>query len=147
MEKFSRKAHGVVELYEADIKHNILVVKINRLYQKNMSEYELYECTRGIWRASMERVKSVDYVFGVYNSLIVAVYKPTEWYRCKDEPTKRPRQYEALTPQTEDRLFFVDKNFENGLPLDDDANFYYGKSMAGLNHGAQNPITYLNFEE
>lgn len=139
------KTHGAEELREEDIKHNILVIRINQLYRRNMTQYELYECVRGIWKASMKRVESVDYVFGVYNSLIVAVYKPDKWYRCKDEPAKRPRQYEALTPQTEDRLFFVDQNFESGLPLDDYANFYYGKSMVGLklNHGAQNPITYL----
>ena len=94
----------------------------------------------------MERVESVDYVFGVYNSLIVAVYKPDKWYRCKDEPAKRPRQYEALTPQTEDRLFFVDNNFNRE---DSVKNFYKNKSIAKLkpNQRAQNPITYLNFEE
>ena len=44
----------------------------------------LYDSVRGIWRASLERVKTVEYVFGVYNSLIVAVYKPTTWYVCKE---------------------------------------------------------------
>ena len=111
-----------------------------------MPAAELYDSVRGLWRASINNVQNVEYVFGVYNSLIVAVYKPTQWYRCKDKPEKRPRQYEILTSQTGNRVFFVDKNFELGLPLDDNEAFYYGKSIAGLklNQSAQNPITYLN---
>ena len=91
-------------------------------------------------------MNSVDYVFGVYNSLIVAVYKPTRWYKCKEAPEKRPRQDEILTPKTENRIFFVDEGFEKGYPHDENEVFYLGKSIAGLklNQSAQNPITYLN---
>ena len=69
-----------------------------------------------------------------------------QWYKCKEAPEKRPRQDEVLTPQTENRIFFVDENFECGFPFDENEIFYYGKSIAGLklNKGAQNPITYLN---
>ena len=91
----------------------------------------------------MHNARSVDYVFGVYNSLIVAVYKPTHWHKCKEAPEKRPRQDEILTPQIENRIFFLDENFESGLPFDENEAYYYGKSIAGLklNQGAQNPIT------
>lgn len=140
------KMYGAEELKEEDINHKILVIKINKLYHRNMSADELYDSVRGIWRASMKNVKSVEYVVGVYNSLIVAVYKPTEWYRCKDAMTKRPRQDVALNSNEENRLFFVDENFECGVPMDVNESFYYGKSIEGLklDHGAQNPITYLN---
>ncbi len=140
------KIYGAEELHNEDIKHKILVIKINKLYRRNMPAAELYDSVRGLWRASINNVQNVEYVFGVYNSLIVAVYKPTQWYRCKDKPEKRPRQDEILTLQTGNRVFFVDKNFELGLPLDDNEAFYYGKSIAGLklNQSAQNPITYLN---
>lgn len=140
------KIYGAEELREEDIKHKILVIKINKLYRRNIPTDVLYDSVRGVWRASMSNAQSVEYVFGVYNSLIVAVYKPTKWYRCKEAPAKRPRQDEILTPQTENRIFFVDEDFEHGLPLDENETFYYGKSIAGLklNQGAQNPITYLN---
>lgn len=65
--------NGAEELNEDDIKHKILIIKINQLYRRNMSDDELYDTVRGVWRASMKRVQSIDYVFGVYNSLIVAV--------------------------------------------------------------------------
>lgn len=138
------KIYGAQELYEEDIKHKILVIKINKLYRRNMSANECYESVRGIWRAAIHNAKSVEYVFGVYNSLVVAVYKPTHWYKCRECLQKRPRQNEILTPQMENRIFFVDENFEKGLPYDENQIFYYGKSIARLkSKDAQNPITYL----
>lgn len=144
------KAYGAEELQESDIKHKIMVIKINKLYQKGMEEDALYDSVRGVWRASLARVKTVDYVFGVYNSLIVAVYKPTEWYVCKDAIGKLPRQDIQLTSKTENRVFFVDGGFENNNPLGEEEKFYLYKSIASLkmNHRVQNPITYLNpFQE
>lgn len=91
-------------------------------------------------------MKTVDYVFDVYNSLIVAVYKPTEWFICKEAKDKLPRQNIELTPKTENRVFFIDKGFEDKEPLDKAEEFYLYKSIAGLklNQSAQKPITYLN---
>ena len=46
---------------------------------------------RGVWRASKENVRNVEYVFGVYNSLIAAVYKPSRWFVCKEVKDRLPR--------------------------------------------------------
>lgn len=111
-----------------------------------MDKNTLYETVRGVWRVSKEKVKKVEYVFGVYNSLIVAVYKPSAWFVCKEVKDRLPKQNNVLTPKTENRLFFVDERYEQGLPDDENQLFYNGKSIAGfkLNKLAQNPITYLN---
>ena len=137
--------YGAIELTEQDIKHHIMVIKINQLYQREMDEKILYNSVRGIWRASKERVKTVEYVFGVYNSLIVAVYKSSRWYVCKDVSDKLPRKDIVLTPKLENRLFFEDEGFEKGLSMDDNEQFYLGKSITRLKviQSAQNPITYL----
>lgn len=139
------KLNGAEELHPQDIKHKILVIKINRLYHRSIDDDELYDAVRGIWRASKSKVKSIDYVFGVYNSLIVAVYKPSEWFVCKNAKDRLPRQDIVLTEKNENRIFFVDNDYEQGLPPDENEDFYYGKSIAGLklNQSAQNPITYL----
>lgn len=139
------RINGAAPPEEKDIRHRILIIKINRLYQRGMDEKVLYDAVRGVWRASKEKVKTVEYVFGVYNSLIVAVYKPSEWFVCKEAKDKLPRQDIVLTPKTENRVFFVDERYEHGLPLDENEEFYLGKSIAGLklNQSAQNPITYL----
>lgn len=145
VERFE-KIYGATELDVKDIKHRILVIKINRLYQRNMDEKALYDTVRGIWKVSKEKIKCIEYVFGVYNSLIVAVYKPSAWFVCKDAKDKLPRKDIILTSQTENRLFFVDEEYEKGTPYDENQQFYIGKSIAGLklNQSAQNPITYLN---
>lgn len=137
--------YGAIELTEQEIKHHIMVVKINQLYQREINEKILYNSVRGIWRASKERVKTVEYVFDVYNSLIVAVFKPSQWYVCKDAPYKLPRKDIVLTPRLENRLFFEDEGFEKGLAMDDNEQFYLGKSITRLkvNQSAQNPITYI----
>lgn len=139
------RINGAVELEEKDIRHKILVIKINRLYQRDMDKKELYDAVRGAWRVSKEKVKTIEYVFGVYDSLIVAVYKPSEWFVCKEAKDRLPRQDIVLTPKTENRLFFVDERYEQGLPPDENESFYIEKSIAGLklNQSAQNPITYL----
>lgn len=115
--------YGAVELQQSDIRHKILVIKINKLYKRDMDAKTLYDTVRGVWRASMNRVKQVEYVIGVYNSLIVAVYKPTQWYVCKEAKNKLPRQDIVLTPKTENRLFFVDEGFENNEPMDEVEKF------------------------
>lgn len=137
--------YGAEELKESDIHHRIMVIKINKLYHRGMTEEALYNSVRGVWRASLSRVNKVEFVFGVYNSLIVAVYKPTEWFRCKEAKDMLPRPDIELTPMTENRIFFIDKGFEDKEPLDEAAEFYLHKSIAGLklNQSAQNPITYL----
>ena len=137
--------NGAEELKSEEIKHKIMIIKINKLYRRTMPDDELYDAVRGVWRVSIKRAQSVDYVFGVYNSLIVAVYKPSEWFICKNAIDKLPRQDIVLNTKTENRKYFVDQNFERGDPLDENEMFYYGKSIAGLklNQRAQNPITYL----
>lgn len=140
------RIYGAEELQESDIKHKIMVIKINKLYYRGIPDDVLYDAVRGVWRAALSRVKTVDYVFGVYNSLIVAVYKPTEWFVCKEAPDKLPRQDIELNKRTENRVFFVDEDYEKDGSRDAAEEFYLYKSIAGLklNQSAQNPITYLN---
>ena len=49
-----------------------------------------------------------------------------------------------MTEQLENRIFFVDEDFENKNQVK--VSEYDGKSIAGLklNQSAQNPITYIN---
>lgn len=139
------KTYGAIELKESDIKHRVMVIKINQLYYRKMDKDELYDIVRGVWRASLKRAKTIEYVFGVYNSLIVAVYKPSEWFICNEAKDKLPRQDIVLTPKTENRIFFIDNQYENNEQMDENEQFYYGKSIAALkiNQSSQNPISYL----
>ena len=133
------------ELAPEDIKHHIMVIKVNQRYEENMDPDALYSVVRGIWKASKKRAQKVEYAFGVYQSRIVAVYKPTEWFVCKDAQDKLPRKDIVLSEKNEDRIFFVDESYEQGNPPDDNQKFYIGKSIAKLsmNKNSQNPVSYL----
>ena len=132
-------------LTQKDIKHHIMVIKINQRYEENISPDDLYNSVRGIWKASKNRAERVDYAFGVYQSVIVAVYKPTEWYVCREAQDRLPRKDIVLSAKNENRIFFEDKSYEQGLPLDENQQFYIGKSINMLmNKNSQNPITYLD---
>ena len=138
--------YGAVPLEKEDIKHSILVIKINKLYRRGMSEEELYDAVRGFWAASLKSIEArkVKYVFGVYNGLIVGVYKPDVWhygYEMIDIPQRRiltPEDYERI----KNRVYFVCNDYRN---LDGEVQLYLHKSIAKLkvNQSAQNPITYL----
>lgn len=138
--------YGAQHLKAEDIHHNILCIKINQRYHRDMSPKEMYDAVRGIWRASMNTIKSkhIEYVFGVYNQLIVAVYKPDEWHYVY-ERIDAPHLDEldaAGFERTKNRIYFTCADYEQ---LDENQQFYLHKSIADLkvNQSAQNPITYL----
>lgn len=139
--------YGAEHLRPEDIRHSILVIKINKLYRRDMSTKELYDVVRGNWRASLStiRKKNIEYVFGVYNQLIVAVYKPDEWHYVH-EMIDVPR-VDELDPETlewgKNRVYFISENYER---MDENQRFYLHKSIVDLkvNQSAQNPITYLS---
>lgn len=47
-------------------KHNLLLVKINKIYKDNMSDEDLYNAVRGLWRAISNNLPKIDYVLGLY---------------------------------------------------------------------------------
>ena len=142
--------YGAEHLKQEDIQHSIMVIKINKLYRKGMNPKELYDIIRGNWRASMASIqkRNVEYVFGVYNQLIVAVYKPDEWHYVHDRIDVP--QIDDLDEETlergKDRVYFVCQDYEH---LDENQQFYLHKSIADLkvNQSSQNPITYLTSME
>ena len=62
------RINGAAPLEEKDIRHKILVIKINRLYQRGMDEKVLYDAVRCVWRASKERLEQLS-MFSVFTIL------------------------------------------------------------------------------
>ncbi|WP_051650401.1 hypothetical protein [Selenomonas sp. AB3002] len=67
------------KLTEDDITDNVVLVKINELYEPDFAPFEIYEAARGYWEMDIKRAKSVDYVLAVCNGIVLEAYKPTEW--------------------------------------------------------------------
>lgn len=138
--------YGAVHLKAEDIRHNVLCIKINQRYHRDISPKELYDAVRGIWRASMRTIKrnQIEYVFGVYNQLIVAVYKPDEWHYVHEmiETPHIEGLDNAALERVKNRVYFTCADYER---MDENQQFYLHKSIADLkvSQSAQNPITYL----
>jgi len=138
--------HGAESLKIEEIKHNILVIKINKLYRKDMSDYEIYDAVRGMWRVSLNSIKSkeIRYVFAVYNGLIVGVYKPDEWHYVHEniDLPQQDKMDKDTFERLKNRVYFICKRYDE---LDDEGRFYLHKSIAELkvNQSAQNPVSYL----
>ena len=114
---------------EAHIVHDVLVIKINQLYRRDMTVDEMYEATRKYWRLSKANAKKVTYVLAVVNGIIRGVFEPEKW--IDDE-----RAESLYKPK---RVAF------EGCPAPKDIwEHYVGKT---INHYSkaqgQNPIVYL----
>ena len=68
----------------SDIKHNLVIIKINQSYKQNLSTRELYEYTRGFWRNRIEYVQPAQFALAVAQGEVVEVYKINEWVMAKD---------------------------------------------------------------
>ena len=139
--------YGAEHLRPEDIRHSIMVIKINKRYRRDMSARELYDAVRGIWRASLNSInrRKVEYVLGVYNQLVVAVYKPDEWHYVHEMiDVPREEELEAeMMDRVGDRVYFICKDHEH---LDENQKYYLHRSIADLkvNQVSQNPISYLS---
>ena len=138
--------YGAEHLQPEDIRHSIMVIKINKRYRRDMGAAELYDVVRGIWRASLNSIqkRKIKYVFAVYNQLIVAVYKPDEWHYVHEmiDVPRMEELDEVSLKQHKDRVYFICNDYEC---LDNNQKFYLHKSIADLkvNQASQNPVSYL----
>jgi len=122
------------KLGKVNIDERVLLIRINQTYFENMSDYDLYNATRGIWKIG-ERRYSADYAFAIYKGLIKEVYKIYNW-----EPATRYCE----------RLLHWDSDIEgrwqfNGKVDEDMHTKYIGKDISDyFKNGNANPVCYIN---
>ena len=141
-EKFGRKEVSALdalynrrELKLEDISENILIIRINRAYRNDMTDFELYEATRGTWVISLEKARQIEYVFAVYASMILEVYSVAGWHPAFST-------FYGTIPNLAsnfDRFEFVGK-----IAPDEVRRKYRLCSVSGIfDYGARNPIRYI----
>lgn len=108
-----------------EIEEPVLVVKINQTYRDGMSNEELYEIIRGIWKIDKLKLNNISYVFGVYHGVVKEVFEVNHWNDAGTTPYKfRKHEPETMRGRSE----FV------GRPANDNIrNKYVGKKI---------PLTY-----
>lgn len=100
-----------------------------------MSDSELYDITRGVWKVNKDRAARAKYAFAVYQGIVREVYRISEWLRAGSTfSTQNPHGAEM-----DRRLEFV------GTLADDKVRRKYRDKYVGryFRRGAQNPIAYV----
>jgi hypothetical protein len=119
------------------ISEKVVLININRLYQDNLTQDELYEITRGIWRLKPERAKNTKYAFAIYQGVVVEIFLVHNWVEAG---TTEYASREFTESEKENRYEFVGEIAEDQI-----RNKYLGKNIREyFPHGAQNPIRYVN---
>ncbi|MGF1713229.1 hypothetical protein L4C37_22045 [Vibrio kagoshimensis] len=120
---------------QADITEPSLLIRINKQFRYEMSPFELYDATRGVWKVSEKRSKEVKYAFAVFNGIIQEIYEITQWFPAYTTLSTLPREWEP-----DGRREFVGNVASAAI-----RKKYYLKSVEHcFARTNQNPITYLN---
>jgi uncharacterized protein len=103
-----------------------MLITVNKLYERGMSDNELYEITCGNWVVG-ERRNKAKFAFSVYKGIVRQVYEIQKWF---------PVIARSRDAKTQDRWRF------NGI-VSQDLQHYVGGNVERY-IGAQNPIKYVN---
>jgi len=118
---------------KAIIDEPVILIRINKLYHYGMTDRELYDATRGIWKIGENRDDAM-YAFAVFGGIVREVYKIREWLPAGTTISSRG----DLTDDT--RWEFVGEVAEETI-----REKYLFKSVEEyLPNHAQNPIRYVN---
>ncbi len=111
----------VEDITKAEIKHNCLIVNINKTYETNQN---VYDATRKSWLLNASKINDIELVISEYHGIFRAIYKPEKWYTKLDEKGRT-------------RWLFEGKDVSDKYPT------YINKHNTFKKRGAQNPISYV----
>lgn len=122
------------------IDEKVILVRINKMFREGMSDEELYESTRGVWRVGPRR-NEADYAFTLYNGIVREVFFIHQWHP-------------ACTMEYKTRVIGAIKQvditnrweFEGEVAEERIRNKYIHKSVMHYlpGYGGANPIIYVN---
>lgn len=126
---------GELGATDVTIEERVVLITINKLFRHGMTSQELYDTTRGIWRARPEK-HVPDYAFSVYAGVVREVYRICDWYPAGSTfmSTRDLSGRESLTKRWE---------FIGQIAPEEVRRRYKGKSVRQY-LGSQNPIRYVN---
>jgi uncharacterized protein len=77
----------------ARVRHPVLLVRINRLYDPDMRDDALYEATRGVWRLNPARAAGAKYALATFQGIVLEVYQIERWHPAGSTKYRtRPRK-------------------------------------------------------
>ncbi len=130
-------SENLYKLSRDEIVDDLVVIKINKRYHRGISDLELYEITRGVWKRNISSVERAKYCLAVYKSEIVEVYKINQWYPAGTTEYKTREKGAYWEGRIEFTGEVADKEIRDR---------YIGKSVADLyKKGEASPVkTFFN---
>lgn len=118
------------------IDDSVMLIRINRLYRHGMSDLELYEATRGVWKVGNRRTEA-KFAFAVFEGVVREVYEIDSWQPAGSIPYQSRAEKDVKLPG---RWEFLGKVAQQNI-----RDKYVGRSVKEyLPANAQNPIKYVN---
>lgn len=115
-----------------------LLIRVNRLYRHGMSDAELYDVTRGVWRLSKRRI-GAKLALAVFEGVVREVYEIEQWHsagtttyttRASDDVNREGRwEFTGQKADTEIRDCYLGGSVESYFP-----------------RGLQSPVVYVNVQ-
>lgn len=132
------EVNQLVSHYERErvqIEEPVILIRLNSTFRYDMTEIELYDATRGVWRIGDDRDRA-EYAFAVFDGIVHEVYKIITWFQAGSTFSTRGFL------DRENRWEFVGQKADEVIRTK-----YIGKSVEHyLSRGAQNPIKYVNIK-
>lgn len=129
---------------KADISEKVVLIKLSDTFRYNMSEVELYDYTRGIWKIGKKGMSETTHAFAVYDGVIQETYKISGWYPAGS----------TLHTRKDKSNWLVSERFEFVGRVDEDMQKKYKHKSVDhyFKAGSRNPIRYTfdiksNFKE
>ena len=119
-----------------EITDRALLIRINKLYKPGMSDDDIYEATRGIWKVGRRRLEA-SFAMAVFGAVVRGVYEVDGWHPAGTTAYKA----RTFTPQQcLNRWEFVGRPAASAIK----ERYLYGNVSQYLSEQAQNPVTYVN---
>lgn len=145
----STRDYGVMSLEQiiskydapkATITDPVCLIRVSRKFRYGMSEQDLYDNTRGIWRIAPTK-RSPQYAFAVYNQVIQEVYKIAGWFPAgSTHYSNRPEMAERLLGPDAERYEFVGSIAEQAIRT----RYRFKNVGSYLARNSQSPVLYVN---
>ena len=130
----ARFDHG--ELTESVFLEDAVLVKVNQLYRNGMSDFELYEVTRGFWRVDKSKIEGIHLALAVYDGMVLEAYEIAAWLPAGSGMCAARSVSQA---ESAHRMEFVGRVADQCI-----RDRYVGKGVSGLYApGSANPIRYV----
>ena len=127
----------------ANVSEKALIIRINQLFRYGMSEIDLYDVTRGVWRIGPRGRNEAEIALAVYKNIVQEVYRIEQWFPAGTTFYANRDEDSVGRPGDSVRWEFVGRKAEKLI-----RDKYRHKSVQReieAKNNPQGPIVYVNF--